>query len=329
MGAGLPSAGTGTRGAQPGAGGAGGGFGGLNLAGLFGPGSAIGGILSTILPGIGAGLSSGSPVMGGLMGGLGALGAGVAAGMAAGLPLMSALIVAGPLAIVGAVIGIIFGIISRKKRAAKAFKDTQKIWLEAKKQIDETVKGYMDHQVGYEDALKQLDDIRSQTADALIQASAQDRHSTWGNRYISKRLDPAIADAKASMKKIEDERQARGQTTFGPAQFHSGGFTGAGSGEFNARLLRGEFVVNPMATAVYRSALEEINRKIRPSAASHFSSPPRFHSGGFAAPTSSGPEIHLHIHTIDGADTENWLRNRGGLRAISTEMNRARREYSP
>src|SRR5574341_298107 len=312
--AGLPSAGGGVRGAAPGLGGVGGQNPLMSL--LFGGLSSGIAALGTLGLGLGiAGISSGNIAMGGIGGGL------------AGFGIGAALFGAGPIgAVIGAVVGIIGAIISRKRKSARAFRDAQRIWFEAKKQIEDTVKAYKDHQLGFDDALKQLDEIRSETADALIQATAFDRNSKWGKRYIKNRLDPAVTEAKETIRKIEAERQARGGVTFGPPQFHGGGFTGAGAGEFTAKLLKGEFVVNPFATAQHRALLEAINASGRRAPASILSSTPRFHNGGFA---QGGGDTFITINAVDAASFADFLRNRGGLRVLSQEQNRSLREYNP
>lgn len=101
-------------------------------------------------------------------------------------------------------------------------------------------------------------------------------------------VTPAIDHAEADINGFEAERQRRAALTFGPPEFHTGGFVDTMTRSFTSRpgdllavLKRGEFVVNPAATAKNRRTLEAIN------------------SGGSAA--LSVGEIHIHPATLDRA----------------------------
>ncbi|HET7870978.1 MAG TPA: hypothetical protein VFL42_00590, partial [Terriglobales bacterium] len=228
--------------------------------------------LGPALIGFGVGTHFG-PLGGALAGGGVGFGVGALIGLAGG-PIGA--LIGG---IVGAIAGLFGGLFGSGKRKRQANAFANNTVLPAVQQIEDQYKNFS---LDYTSSISQLEDLRKQAQDQLGKLKGE------GRDVMKKVVGPAIDHAEADINGFEAERQRRAALTFGPPEFHSGGlvdtmtrsFTGR-PGDLLAVLSRGEFVVNPQATARNRRTLEAIN------------------SGGSAA--LSVGEIHIHPATLDRA----------------------------
>jgi hypothetical protein len=270
----------------------------------------LSGIVSALFGTIGA--TGAAAVLGGGIGGLLGFGlgqnfgSGIGALSGAGSGALSGLLIGGPIgALVGGLIGLLGGIFggifggSKRKKQANSFVDST-VLPDIKKIVD----AYENFQLDFAGANKQLDDLDTQAKAELGKLKGE------GKSIFGKRVQPAIDDAKKEIKKFEDERQRRSSLTFGPPQFHDGGFVSSAfssfvnrPGELMAVLKHGEFVVNPQSTSRNLQTLERIN------------------SGG----TISG-DMHFYAPLIQAQRVdEAWLRN-GGAQQILDALRRAKYE---
>ena len=216
----------------------------------------------------------------------GAAGAGIGAIIAslAGLG-PAGWIVGGIVGILGGIFGGLFGGSARRK-AADTFVQQQETAVD---QIEAQFKSY---QVDYPTALTDLEQIRSNAEEQLRKLKDE------GKKAYSRTLSPYIDKIEAELKGYEDERERRETLAVAPPQFAEGGYVSGrlagwrSDGGIQAIVHPGEYVVNPAATARNRAALENMN------------------AGG--ANVSAGGDVHIHLHTIDGASTMTWLKNGGG-----------------
>jgi hypothetical protein len=173
-------------------------------------------------------------------------------------------ILGGPVgAAIGAIIGLLGGLFggifggSKRKKQANAVAD------QVEKDIHKLEDEYKGFQIDYPTALSQLDDMKSNAFEALSKLKDEGRH------VFDRRLKPDFEKARAEIQGVETERDRRQGLVFAPPMFHSGGFVDgaagmmvgfkAGPDETLALLRRGEFVVEPQATAKHRPMLERIN----------------------------------------------------------------------
>ena len=212
---------------------------------------------------------------------------------------------------IGAVVGLLAGLFlhgsTRKARL--------KIEADIKAQAQKIEDSYNAHQLDYDPAVSQLEQLRQQGVDALRQAGVKDiSRSRVGH------VDHWIDKAETEMKATEADRARRLAVAFGPAQFRVGGFVSpnlaqgypalfgasamhfAGGGAVPAILHAGEFVMRPEAVRqIGRGNLEAMN------------------AGG------GGGGVHIHLHALDGRTTAMWLRT-GGDVEIAKALERTRNE---
>jgi hypothetical protein len=111
--------------------------------------------------------------------------------------------------------------------------------------IKQITDGYKNFQIDYETAIKDLEDLKTQSYQQMA-----GQFKSQGKDVFMKRTYAAITDAEHYLKDLENERQRRGAVQFSPPQFHDGGLVDGprimgwrlGSGEVPATLRRGEFV---------------------------------------------------------------------------------------
>lgn len=269
--------------------------------GNFGNAIGIGGpaILSTLALAGGGLLGFGlGEQFGPVVGGIGGAAAGFGLGFLIGGPIGGAI-----LGLLGGIFGGLFGGSKRKKAANNYF--TQQI-QPAITQIENEFKSF---QLDYASANSQLESLRSQAQDQLSKLKGE------GKSVFKDKVAPAIDEAEKEINQFETERERRSGLVFGPPQFHTGGYVEAATsawttkpGEMMAVLKRGEFVMDPAATANNRPLLEHLNAggKI----------------GNAHTPTSG---LHLHFHSIDPVSASQWMR-RGGAAVIQDGLNRLRQE---
>ena len=222
----------------------------LTKLGLGGPLGAValsaagGGLL-----GFGLGEQFG-PVVGGIAG------AGTSLFLGAGLLGLGpiGLIIAGIIGLLGGIFGGLFGGGKRKKAANNYF--TQQV----EPAIQQIVNGFESFQLDFTSANSQLEQLRSQAHDQLKKLKGE------GKDVFKNKVAPAIDAAEKQISTDETERNRRAGLVFGPPQFHDGGFVGTAAqawttkpNELLAVLKKGEFVMNPLATAKNRSMLEHMN----------------------------------------------------------------------
>ncbi|HZU30894.1 MAG TPA: hypothetical protein VFB79_07245 [Candidatus Angelobacter sp.] len=247
-------------------------------------GSAIGGLL-----GFGVGSNSG-----GLFGSLAGIGSGALSGFLVGGPIGA--LVGGLVGLIGGIFGGIFGGSKRKKAAQNYFTS------QVQPAISSVVTQYEDHSLDYATATSDLEQLRSQAQDQMKSLKGE------GKDEMNKVISPAIDAAEKQINDDEAERTRRAGLTFGPPQFHDGGFVSAAMsawttkpGELLAVLKHGEYVMSPQATAKNRDTLERMN------------------AGG-----SPGGTVHHHywnVQTMDAASFDRWARA-GGAKSMSKALNR-------
>lgn len=218
------------------------------------------GLVGTLLPligegllGFGVGMQTG-PVLGSIVGGAAGAGIGFLTAALAGF--------GGPVgAAIGAIIGALSGLFGglfgggKRKKAANNYFDQQ--IAPGIKQIEDEFKSF---QLDYATANSQLESLRSQAKDQLSKLKGE------GKSVFKDKVSPAIDEAEKEISQFETERERRSGLVFGPPQFHSGGYVEAATsawttkpGEMLALLKRGEFVMDPVATASNRPLLERLN----------------------------------------------------------------------
>src|SRR6266481_6182337 len=208
-------------------------------------------------------------------------------------------IAAGIVGLLGGIFGGLFGGNKRKKQANK-FNDDQ-----IKPEVDKILNEYKSFQLDGPSATQQLKDLEKTAETELKKLKGE------GKDVFRKKVDPEIQAALKQIVTLDTERQRRAGLTFGPPQFHDGGFVSSAASAFTrqpdevaAILKHGEFVVNPTATAKNLRTLEKINRGEDPS---------------------GGGDTHIHIHAWDTRSVDTWLRT-GGAQQIQSATNRLRVE---
>ncbi len=180
--------------------------------------------------------------------------------------------------------------------------------------------------------------------DALSALSAINSAASAGYTYIATKFGASAAQwAKAAYIDKEQtylggmiERMASGGRDYGSksmAQFHTGG-TIAGFGDFatsgNEGLIHamlGETVMRPQATAAHGPALGLMNAGASPAdVASHYLKTTGSMNPGGNVTHNHNYEGHT-INALDGADFENYLKNRGGMQAFQRANNKYSSQY--
>jgi len=258
------------------------------------------------------GVLLGSGVLGIAGGGLLGFGIGSQHGYAsgalsgAGTGALTGFMVGGPVgAVIGGIIGLFGGLFGGWFGGRKRRKQAEKMTGQYLSEITSVLTAYKSFQTDYGTAIESLNAMYSE-------AEAQySKLKKEGKKEFQRNLAPRFSDAQREIEMLEKERQRRMGLVFGAPQFHSGGYVSgqlAGwrmqSGEVFAVLKRGEYVVNPEATAKHRSTLEQIN------------SGQAVAMGGL---TINGPLIQAQ--KIDEA----WLRN-GGAVEIMQAIRKAKQE---
>jgi hypothetical protein len=235
---------------------------------------------------------------GGLKGGL----AGAAGGALIGsiIPGIGTLLGAG----IGALIGLIGGLFGEHK-GDKARKQVMEPLMAQIKVIKDS---YDVFQTDYNSGVGELEQLRAQSIASLKQIGGR---QVGGNTRSTNKL---VDDAEGYLKTTEAERARRSQIPFGPPQFETGGFVGAGlargipygfqpamafasGGAVPAIVHAGEFVLQQSAVnRIGRGNLERMN------------------SGG-----GGGGDIHIHVSAWDAQSVHEWLRGGGG-KAIRSEL---------
>ena len=260
---------------------------------------AAGGLL-----GFGIGSHTASKTIGGIVGG--AAGASLAALFGAGAALGPVgIIIAGIIGLLGGIFGGIFG--GKKRKSAAEGILHQQTEPQLQKIIDE----YKHYQEDFPTASSNIDDLEKQTQDAMNQYGAQ------GRDVFRDEAAKEFVDARKQIGDLETERNRRSALTFGPPQFHTGGYTGDYQGPWRGMpglapnemltvLERGEFVNNAQSTRRNRPILEAINR---------------------GESINGGGEIHIHIapQLLDVSGFDDYLR-RGGIDSIMNATQRYKRE---
>jgi hypothetical protein len=245
------------------------------------------------------------PVAGGLVGfGIGQnFGKTAGALSGAGTGALAGFFAAGPIgAIIGGIIGLLGGIFGgifgggKRKRQANELAD--KVLPELKK-IRES---YDNHQLDYGSAIANLDDLQKQVKPQF------DKLKGEGKSIYSKRVLPELTATRDHITQTEAERVRRALIEFAPPQFASGGLIIGGPAARASGVIieahEGERVMTAAATARNGHALQamEAGRSV----------------GGAT----------IVIHAIDSADVDDWLSNRGGIRALERAFVNANAAYA-
>lgn len=289
------------------AGGSSGGIGALLKANL--PSLAIsGGLLGASAIGFGSPLRGG--ISGALLGGLG--GFGVASALGLGL-------VAGPIGLVaglvGAAIGAIFGIFGRKKKQ----RQRDAIEREAFRGIEQVKNAYNVHQLDYNSAIAQLEQIREQVNQAMAQLK-------WPSR-----MDPHIDAAIRHINQTEEQRFRNAQTHAGlpRPEFAIGGVVPGFPGQpVPITAHGGETILNPLQKSLVGPA--RVDRALRMTGAGTRGRGGSFAGGGTVAASGvfagGNMELHVHLHgaLIDGEGVKKMLRE--VWPALQSQMRRTMRD---
>ncbi|HKW74847.1 MAG TPA: hypothetical protein VJN64_04920 [Terriglobales bacterium] len=221
----------------------------LGHLGIFSSAAAEGALIGVGSGLLGFGLGEQFGKVGGILGGAGA---GALTGFLTFGPIGA--IIGGLAGLFGGLFGGIFGGGKRKRQANALFNGT--IGPDITK-IEAEYKGF---QLDYASAIGQLEDLKQQAHDQLHKLKGE------GDSVFKHKVSPAIDAAEKDLSGFETERQRRAGLAFAPPEFHGGGFVEDSlmssrrrPGEMLAVLKRGEFVINPQATAKNRGALEQIN----------------------------------------------------------------------
>lgn len=170
-------------------------------------------------------------------------------------------------------------------------------------------------QTDYNTGVSELEQLRSSSIASLKKIGGR---QVKGNTASTNKL---VDDAEGYLKTTEAERMRRAQLSFGPAQFHSGGFVDpslasaspayfragamafASGGEVPAILHAGEFVMR-------ESAVQRVGR----------GNLQRMNSGG----GSGDVHLHMNVNTIDAKSFSSFLKNGGGIEVILNGLWHAR-----
>lgn len=196
---------------------------------------------------------------------------------------------------IGALIGAIIGIFSRGRKR----KQRDEIERQAFRAIDQVKNAYNLHQLDFNSAIGQLEQIREQVNQAM-------RQLKWPSR-----MDPHIDRAIREINATEQERQRRGGIISGlpVPEFASGGFVPGSSRQAVPILAHpGEAVLNYRQQQMVGP--ERIRQAFSATAASSSARRGSFASGGMVSSTGEAPshiEIHNHINCVDARGIEALL----------------------
>jgi len=266
---------------------------------------AFGGLQSLAPMITGGGLMAGIALAGhgGLLSGLGG---GAMAGlfgtslMASLIPAIAAIPGIGWIAAgVGALVGGLAGIFKRGRQK----KDATSLEQQYEFASNDVLKSYLEHELDYESAISQMQDMIVTGRQALTSAGL----GKWGRKGADN-MTAVIAANIAYAEKIEKERQQRVAALSGQTipEFGAGGYTGNISRNGQLAIVHPyEFVLNAAATkAIGVDVLNAWNRA------------PRFAEGGAVSGAARLPagkiEVHFHVQGIDGQSVANFFRRSEG-----------------
>jgi hypothetical protein len=177
---------------------------------------------------------------------------------------------------------------------------------------------------GSQDFQTAVSDVNRKAADGMVYMRGH-----WGTDAANWVNQNYLMKEQASVLS-QIESRARGGSQYvsmSANQFHSGGAingfgdlaTSSNEGFIHAML--GEAVVNPPAYSAHRPAVDAMNAGASPEAIAAMYARPS-DSGG-----AQGPDLHVHIHTLDSRTTDSWMRN-GGARMIAKHLNNFNTQYA-
>jgi len=280
-----------------------------SLTGVAGVGGKVGKAAGMVAGGITAGLGiynayENSDPMGGLASGaMGGLEIGMAFGPVGGF--------IG--AIAGGIGGLVAGLLGDKGKGKAESLDKDTIQPALLKDM----KDYQAGRAGYSTLTNELNTLMINAKKSTFSMGS------GAQNYYDGTIQPEIQAALDQLTK--EEKGGRGALTWGAAQYHSGGLVGdfgeyaTGPGEGLAKMLSGEYVVQPMAARSHAPLLSAINAGNVSYAST---SQPRM-----PASSSGGGAITLNIHAMDSKSVEQWARSGGG-RSLVAAINQAQRQYS-
>ena len=216
-------------------------------------------------------------------------------------------------AVVGGIAGALAGVFGDQGKGKARDYDTNTVQPAIAKDLQDYEAG----RTGYGAASKAISDLLM---------SAQSQTAQWGSgarSWFSDHIQPEVAIVTTALQK--QERGGRSAVTMSAAQYHTGGWVGdfgdfgTGDNEGFAKLLRDEFVVQPMAARAHSPLLSAINAG-NVSYASTVQ--PRM-----PASAGSGATVNLTIKAIDSQSVAQWAKAGGG-RDLVAAINQAQRQYS-
>ena len=216
-------------------------------------------------------------------------------------------------AIAGGIGGLVAGLLGDKGKGKAESLDKDTIQPALLKDM----KDYQAGRAGYSTLTNELNTLMINAKKSTFSMGS------GAQNYYDGTIQPEIQAALDQLTK--EEKGGRGALTWGAAQYHSGGLVGdfgeyaTGPGEGLAKMLSGEYVVQPMAARSHAPLLSAINAGNVSYAST---SQPRM-----PASSSGGGAITLNIHAMDSKSVEQWARSGGG-RSLVAAINQAQRQYS-
>ena len=240
----------------------------------------------------------------------GALGGASIGGMVGGLvggP-VGALIGMGIGAVGGALVGFVGSLFSDHGLSkAKHYNEATVLPALAKEMT-----GFSGGGTGYDQASLDLNSL-------MVQAQQQCR--SFGSAAVTYYNDTIVPEIQSVQEQVDRMSEGgRANVKMSAAQFDSGGLitsfgdmsTGPFSGFIHAQL--GERVMNRTASMMYGDTLDTMNAGASALAAMRRSAPLGGGSSG------GGPDVHVHVHTLDTKTMDYWARN-GGAQWLQSVVN--------
>ena len=212
----------------------------------------------------------------------------------------------GPLgAAIAGIIGLLGGIFGGSKRRKQAEEFAQQQIAELQK----VVAGFKAHEIDYAGAISQIDQMQASSLEQLGALKSD------GMKVYNRTIVPKITQARAEIEGWEKERERRLGLLYGPPMFQGGGtvipssmWAAPGGGTW-AVVHPGEEVIAPGAAQRNRSLLKDINAG--------------------RAPVVQGSSDTYNIYALDSKSFEEYLKNRGGFKALGRVYRQARGEGRP
>ncbi|MGA9671134.1 MAG: hypothetical protein WBQ94_18130 [Terracidiphilus sp.] len=164
--------------------------------------------------------------------------------------------------------------------------------------------------------------IASDLNNMLVSAKSSTTQMGSGARnYFSSHIQAEINAAMASLQK--QERGGRSAVTMSAAQYHTGGMIddfgdlSTSSTEGFIHALRGEIMMNPVASATHAPILQAMNNGTTFGAVQ-----PRMPAG-----SGGGGTVNVTVQAIDSKSVATWAKGGGG-RMLVAAMNQAQGQYS-